>query len=67
MVTTCQIGPVALEAIYRAGFCVDESNCTNIKIQEAQDYTVVEEIPLMASAASTTLLRLGRLAVLKGC
>ena len=67
MVTTCQVGPVALVATHRAGFCVDEKKCTNIQIQEAQDYIVAEEIPLMASAASTTLLRLSRLAVLKGC
>ena len=67
MVITCQTGPVALATTYRAGFCVDKRKCTNIQIQEAQDYTVAEEIPLMALAASTTLLRLGRLAVLKGC
>ena len=67
MVTTCQIGPVALEATYRAGFCVDKRNCTNIQIQKAQDYTVAEEIPLMAIIASTILLGLVGLAVPKGC
>ena len=67
MVITCQTGPVALATTYRTGFCVDERKCTNIQIKEAQDYTVAEEIPLMAPAASTTLLRLGRLAILKGC
>ena len=69
MVTTCQIGPVALKALYRDGFCVDKGKSTNIKIQEVQDYTFAfaEEIPLMALAVSTMLLGLGRLAVPKGC
>ena len=67
MVKTCQIDPVALAALYRDEFCVDEGKCTNIQIQEAQDYTFSEEVPLMALAASTMLLGPGRLAVPKGC
>ena len=67
MVTTCQVGPVALVATYRDGFCVDEEDCIYSKIKEAQGYTTTEEIPLMATAASTKLLGFIGTAVPKGC
>ena len=45
MVTTCYIGPMALAATYRDGFCVDEESVPKFKYRKHRTTILLRESP----------------------